>query len=117
MSSDEQKSKNPIQDYFTDQEKGSGTELFRITDENSDIKSEVSDLELRYINVLMANDDFLRRRQLPPVYYNYYKRFLRLKVSLDRKGRQEFVQIHRKDNADETIQKLGNLNNVLGVRK
>jgi len=109
--------KQPIQEYFSDNEKGSGTELFRVTDDNSDIKSEVSEQELRYINVLMINDDFLKARGILPLYQNFYRRFLRLKVSLERKGRREFVEIHRHDNTDETISKMGNFANALGAKK
>lgn len=112
-----QDKRQPIQEYFSESEKGVGNELFRIDDGNSDIKSELSEQELRNVNVLMMNDDYLERLGIGKVYWNYYKRHLRLKVSLDRKGRSEFVQIHRKDNSDETIQKFGNMSNMLAVRK
>lgn len=108
---------NPIQDFFSDKESGSGTELFRVSEENVDIKTEVTATEARLVNVLMSNDDFLESKGIRRVYKNYYSRFLRLQISLDRKGRSEFVQINRKDNSDDTISKLGNLQNVLGARK
>ena len=108
---------NHIEEYFSNNERQPGNELFRVDDTNSDIKSEVSEEELRLINVLKMNDSFLINKGLKPVFINYYKHFLRLKVSLDRKGRSEYVAINRKDNTDELINKFGNLSNFVTSRK
>ena len=109
--------KNHVEEYFNQIETGGGTELFRVSDENSDIKSEVSEQELRDINVLKMNDKFLESRGLKPVFINYYRHFLRLKISLKRQGRSEYVDVNRRDNSDDTISKMGNLSNMLNVRK
>ena len=108
---------NHVEEYFSKNETNKGSELFRIDDTNSDIKSELTEEEIRHVNTLMLNDDFLERRNLKPVFVNYYRRFLRLKVSLDRKGRGEYVQINRADNSDETIAKIGNLSSFIGAHK
>lgn len=108
---------NPVEEYFNEQEVGMGNELFRISDDNSDIKSEVSEEELRLINVLKMNDNFLESKNLKPVFKHYYKNFLRLKVSLKRQGRGEYVDINRADNSDRTISRFGDLSNMLGNRK
>lgn len=109
--------KNHIEEFFSDQEKGSGTELFRVDDSNSDIKSEVTEGELRLINVLKMNDDYLKRNGLRPLFSMYYKNFLRLKISLERKGRGEFVAVNRRDNSDETIAKFGALGNIMNAKR
>lgn len=106
--------KNHVDEYFSESEKQLGNELFRIDDTNSDIKSEVTEEELRLINVLMTNDDYLERNGLGRPFQNYYKRFLRLKVSLNRKGRMEYVDINKRDNTDEALTKLSTFKTGLG---
>lgn len=108
--------KNHIEEYFSQKETQAGNELFRIDDKNADIKSECTNEEVRLITVLEMNDDFLESRGLKRMYEKYYYRFLRLQVSLDRKGRKEYVDINKKDNTDETIAKFGNMNNLLNPR-
>lgn len=105
---------NHVQEYFANTETQLGNELFRIDESNSDIKSEVTNEELRFINVLMMNDDFLESKGLKRIFEPYYKRFLRLKVSLDRKGRTEYVDINKRDNSDDTLKKFGSLGATLG---
>lgn len=108
---------NHIEEYFSKTEQGHGNELFRIDDKNSDIKSELSEEEIRYINTLMMNDQFLERAGIGRVFNNYYRNFLRLKVSLKRQGRSEYVAINKRDNSDETLNKLSAFTNIAGARK
>ena len=108
---------NPIEEYFTQKETQAGTELFRIDDKNVDIKTEVSAEELRLVTVLIADDLFLLKQGLSPVFKNYTQQFLRLMISLERKGRGEYVKINQKDNSDDLINKVGNLDNMLRSRK
>lgn len=60
------------------------------------------------------NDIFLDSKGLVPIYQQYYNNFMHLRVSKDRKGRSEYVDIHRKDNSDSTLNKLNNFKNILG---
>jgi len=114
---EEEKKSDHIEEYFSKNEIGQGNELFRIDDKNSDIKSELSEEEIRYINTLIMNDQYLERAGIGAVFKNYYRNFLRLKVSLKRQGRQEYVAINKRDNSDETIAKFGNLQNVFGAKR
>lgn len=106
--------KQHIQEYFNEKSEQVGSELFRINDGDSDIKSELSENEIRLINILKANDQFLEKQNLLPVFRIYYNNFLRLKVSLERKSRREYVDINKSDNSDETISKLSNISSLGG---
>ena len=59
----------------------------------------------------------LIKQGLSPVFKNYTQQFLRLMISLERKGRGEYVKINQKDNSDDLINKVGNLDNMLRSRK
>lgn len=107
---------NRIEEYFSKTEINAGNELFRIDDKNSDLKSELSEEELRYITILKMDDDYLIKKGLYPIFGSYYFRFLRLKVSQSRKGRTEYVDIHKKDNTDSTLQKLSNFKIGMGAK-
>jgi len=108
---------NHVEEYFLDKEMSAGSELFKVTDDNSDIKSEVTEQELRLINVLKMNDNFLASKGLKPAFMNYYRYFLRLKVSLNRQGRKEYVDINKVDTSGDTIEKMGAFSNYLNSRK
>lgn len=104
---------NHVQEFFSQTEREVGSELFRINDSNSDLKSELSEEEIRLIDVLKSNDDHLEELGIGAVFTIYYKNFLRLKVSLQRKGRGEYVDVHKKDNSDTTISRFSNLKTIL----
>lgn len=105
---------NHIEEYFSKNETQLGNELFRIDDKNLPAKTELSDDETKLVTVLKMNDSFLESKGLTPFYSKYYNNFMHLRVSKDRKGRTEYVDIHRKDNSDATINKLSGLKNIMG---
>ena len=106
--------KNHIEEYFSKNETQLGNELFRIDDKNLPSKTELTDDETKLITVLKMNDDFLESHGLTPFYKKYYNNFMHLRVSKDRKGRSEYVDIHRKDNSDSTLGKLKNIKDIMG---
>lgn len=108
------KNSNHIEEYFSKNETQLGNELFRIDEKNIPGKTELSDDETKLITVLKMNDDFLESHGLTPFYKKYYNNFMHLRVSKDRKGRTEYVDIHRKDNSDSTLNKLQNIKNIMG---
>ena len=105
---------NRIEEYFSKNETQLGNELFRLDEKNLPGKTELSDDEMKLITVLKFNDDFLQSKGLTPYYKKYYDNFMHLRVSKDRKGRTEYVDIHRKDNSESTINKLGGIKNLMG---
>jgi len=105
---------NHIEEYFSKNETQLGNELFRIDNKNLPSKTELTDDETKLVTVLKMNDNFLESRGLNPFYQSYYNNFMHLRVSKDRKGRAEYVDIHRKDNSDSTLNKLQNIKNIMG---
>ncbi len=104
---------NRIQEFFSKQEQGMGNELFRVDDKNVDIKTELSATELRMINTLFVNDQFLEECGLEPVFRPYYQKFMRLMISFERKGRGEYVKINTRDKSEETLGLVGNIGSIL----
>jgi hypothetical protein len=105
---------NHIEEYFSKNETQLGNELFRIDNKNLPSKTELSDDETKLVTVLKMNDAFLESKGLTPFYEKYYNNFMHLRVSKERKGRTEYVDIHRKDNSTDTINKLGGIKNIMG---
>lgn len=106
---------NPIEEYFKD--RGSAElkrdELFEADDENIDIKTDLSEERISFINTLYENDLFLINRGLKPVFKTYYEKHLRLLISKERKSRGEFVEVN-KAKKDELPEQLGGLMQGLG---
>lgn len=109
--------KNRIQEFFSKTEKGKGNELFRVDKDNVDIKTELSEEELRMVNTLFVNDAFLIEAGIEPVFKIYYEKFMRLKISLDRKSRQEFVKINSEDRTDQFLETASGLSNIMSAKK
>ncbi len=105
---------NHIEEYFSKNETQLGNELFRIDNKNLPSKTELTDDETKLITVLKMNDIFLESKGLVPIYMQYYNNFMHLRISKDRKGRTEYVDIHRKDNSDSTLNKLQNIKTIMG---
>jgi hypothetical protein len=105
---------NHIEEYFSKNETQLGNELFRIDAKNLPSKTDISDDETKLITVLKMNDSCLESKGLTPFYMQYYNNFMHLRVSKDRKGRTEYVDIHRKDNSDSTLNKLQNIKTIMG---
>jgi len=92
-------------------------ELFTGSKEDIDLKTDLGIEEIQLVAALIYNDIFLKSRGLKPVFSDFYANYFRLKVSLDRKSRGEFVKVNTNDNTDEFLQKAGNLQNVIGAKK
>ena len=109
---------NHIEEYFTNNENTIGSELFRVQADNVDIKTEITDDEIKLINTLMENDVFLNSRKLRTPFERYLIGYMRLKISKDRQGRSEFVKINQRGQDEDSIMnRLGNMSNIVGVRK
>lgn len=112
-----------IEEYIlSKKEDNVGSELFKVRNDNVDIKTELNEETVRHITSLMANDEYLRDRGIIKenqigVFERYYIKFMRLMISNQRKGRSEYVQIHQHGDDEKTIEKLGNMSNVISARK
>lgn len=112
---------NRIDEYFA---KIEGTkqafhsrQLFTANKEDVDIKTDLSWKEIVLINKLMFDNKLLTSMGLVPIFEDFVDEYLRLKISLDRKSRGEFVSVNRTDNMDTSTQLLSNLSNITGSKK
>lgn len=109
---------NHIEEYFAQQEGNKdflvSRELFKL-DDDLDIKTELKLQEIQLITTLMFNDDILRTHGLKPVYNNFLKNYMRLKISLDRKSRGEYVQMSRPHGFDS--KNLNGIENIKDAKK
>lgn len=113
------KTNNHIEEYFLKSEGNSkdfaSKELFK--DENIEVRTDINNNEIILINKLIFNDDFLLNKGLNPVFKKFYKNLMKLKISKDRKSRQEFVSINKEDKTDDVLNGMGNISNILNTRK
>lgn len=112
---------NHIEEYFAQSSENkdvlTSKELFRADPDNVDIKTDLSWQEIVLINKLMFNDSLLKSKGLTPVYKDFINRYLRLKISLDRKSRGEFVDMNRaKTKTDDVLDTLGKVKNVTDTK-
>lgn len=113
---------NHIEEYFTQKEAGkeglTARELFKAEKEDVDIKTELSQKEILIFNRLTYNDLILKSKKLNCPFEKLIYTYFRLKISLDRKSRGEFVAINQnKDKTEELINKMGAISNITGVKK
>lgn len=92
---DEEK-KNPIEvlmDRVKPLKSEPSLELFNSSDNDSDVdlKSDIVLIEDRFFSILAFNDRFLESIGLEPLTKDYRLDLLRIRFSLDRKSREEFV--------------------------
>ena len=110
---------NPIEEYFAKQEGNKevliARELFK-GGADVDLKTDLQAEEIVLLNNLMWNDNFLKSRGMRPLYESFTTSFMRLKISLERKSRGEFVDMNRSDRTEETLNRLGTLSNIKGTK-
>lgn len=110
-----------IEEYFASVEGSKqamqSRELFNAEENNIDLKTELRDEEISLIATLKFNDLFLKSKGLSPLFMKYYNNYMRLKVSKDRKSREEFVKINKSDNKEDVLSMASNLSNITNTRK
>lgn len=113
---------NHIEEYFAEgsqsKEVITSKELFRATREDVDVKTDLGIKEIVLINKLLFNNELLKAHKLDGVYSDFLNSYLRLKISLDRKSRGEFVDMNRaKTNTDDILDVNSKINNIVGAKK
>lgn len=112
--------RNPIQDYLmehSDKNTVASKELFSATDNDIKLKSDLSQEEIIHISTLLFNDRIISQAGLNPVFSPFIQDYMRLKVSLERKGRGEFVKINSGDKSEEMLSNFGNLSNIMNTKR
>lgn len=98
------KNNNPIEEYFTknsSEMNSRNSELFKGNDEFIDQMTELTHNEIRNVLTLTHNDMYLKKFNIKPVFSDFAHKFMRLQVSKDRKSRQEFVEVNKKDEEEK----------------
>lgn len=113
---------NHIEEYFAESNQSkevlTSKELFKALPEDVDIKTDLSIQEIVLINKLKFNNLLLKQAGLSEVYKDFLNNYLRLKISLDRKSRAEFVDMNRaKTNTDDILDVTSKISNITGAKK
>ena len=93
-------------------------ELFNANKDNVDLQTQLNEAELRAIATLQTNDKFLNSIGVKSVYDVYVNNFMRLKISLDRQSRKEYVEVNKAEQQQQSmLERIGGSLNNMGVRK
>ena len=93
-------------------------ELFNANKDNVDLQTQLSETELRAIATLQTNDKYLNTLGIKNVYDIYINQFMRLKISLDRQSRKEYVEVNKAEQQQQNmLERLTGGINSMGVRK
>lgn len=111
-----------IEEYFAEKE-GSpesikSRELFTADNQDIQFKTDLDEDDIARITTLHFNDQFLKKCGLKPIFKKYYIKFMKLRVSKDRKSREEFESINRgHQDTEQEISKLSNIKNIIDTKK
>lgn len=114
---------NHIDEYFVsqgmnnNQDKLISKELFKAEKEDVDVKTDLSIHEIVLINKIHFMNDMLLDCKLDGIYTDFLNRYQRLKISLDRKSRGEFVSMNKGETSDEIVDKVSSISNIVSPRK
>ncbi len=107
---------NHIEEYFTKIEGSrdliTAREIFKADKENIDIKTDISHQEIVLLNALLYNNIILKSKGLKPVWMPFINQYMRLKISLDRKSRGEFVDVNRSGDPSKMLQDFSNIKSL-----
>ena len=113
---------NHIEEYFAEASQSkevlTSKELFRAERDSVDIKTDLSWQEIVLVAKLKFNNDLLKDFGLISVYNEFLNNYLRLKISLDRKSRGEFVDMNRgAQKAEDVLDTMSKVSNITGAKK
>jgi len=113
-----QEKNNHIEEYFDVTQGNRSNELFRISEpQEIDLKTDLSENEIKIITSLHLTDEFLIAKKIPRVFDKYVSKYLRLRVSKERQGRGEFVTMNSTEKTSDMLDRLGNVSNIVTARK
>ena len=109
---------NPLQEYVKGHSwESTFQELFEAKEDNVDLRTDLMSEEIILINKIKMNNLFLLDKMKLDIYGEFLNSFMRLKFSLERKSRSEFVDVNRRERFDQDMQKLGNFSNIAKVKQ
>lgn len=109
----------PLEEYFKNNcdKENTFIELFEANNENVDLRTDLSISEILILNAMYFNSKFLEKKGLKPLYIGFLSKYMRFKISVDRKSRGEFVDINKRDRFKDKLQEFGNFKNLSEVKK
>lgn len=118
----DKKLNNPIENIFENIVPNSSVSSELFTEGDISLKTELNNDEQVILSCLcvennLINGDLTTQKRKVDIYGDFIKTYMRLKVSLDRKSRKEFVDSLNKNNTDKDFERLSNLKNLTEVRK
>ena len=114
-------SKNHIEEYFSNKEENkdvlTSKELFKAEKKDVDVRTELDVKEIVLVNKLIFNNITLRKYKLFPIFEDFVTEYMRLKISLKRQSRGEFVAMNRGDKSQELIKGMADFSNIVSAKK
>jgi hypothetical protein len=111
---------NPIEEYFAHKEGNKeyliSREIFKAS-EDVDIKTDLEREEIGLITTLQYNNQILKNAGLSPVYEKFLTNYMRLKISLNRQSRKEFVDMNKGDKTDDVLKGMADLSTIEKTKK
>jgi hypothetical protein len=109
---------NPIEEYLDHRvNRADFIELFEAKETDIDLKTELTFPEITIVNCILFNDNFLKKKGIPSPYNTLILRYLRLKVSMGRKSREEFVRINQHDKFKENMDTFNSFSQIKKVKE
>lgn len=112
---------NPIESYFNNKHNTAEfIELFEGTEENIDLRTDLEHEEIILTNIIKMNGEYLKDLDeafKDNIYTRFINSYMRLKVSLDRKSRGEFVDINKRERFENNLHKFNALKDLTDIKK
>jgi hypothetical protein len=113
---------NPIESYFNNKHNVSEfIELFEATGQNVDLRTDLTHEEIILVNIIKMNGEYLKSLDEEAFKDNIYTQFInsymRLKISLERKSRGEFVDINKRERFENNLHKFNALKDLTDIKK
>lgn len=113
--------KNHIEEYFSNKESNrdvlTSKELFKAERKDVDIRTDLLLKEIVLVNKLIYNNYLLKKYKLLPAFDEFINEYMRLKISLERKSRTEFVDMNRANKSTDTLKEMSEFSNILSAKK
>lgn len=117
---------NHIEEYFKNNNKRSDfLDLFESEENDVDspdnnimLRTDLTHQEIILVNVIILNANLMKSLGLKSnIYDNFINQYQRLKVSMDRKSRAEFVDINKKERFENNLDKFNAFQNLKKVKE
>jgi len=122
VSINKDESKNHIEEYFSNKENNkevlTSKELFKADKKDVDVRTDIVWKEIVLVNKLMYNNLLLTKYKLIPCFDDFVTEYMRLKISMERKSRTEFVDMNRaRSNGEDALKSMSEISTIMNTKK